>query len=99
MSNIIQIEHGREEMVRIRFGVCVHCDLDLGDMTVSQGHSTPLDQEHQLCEILCRSIVIVRSYGPDTNFGYACSVTLTLGMRPWVMVNNYVKYYPCWTRS
>ena len=43
----------------------------------------------------------VRSYCPDTDFGYACTVTLTLEIwplvkamsHPWVM-DNWVKYYP-----
>ena len=30
-------------MARARFGVCVHCDLDLRDMTLGQGQ--------QLCEL------------------------------------------------
>ena len=44
----------------------------------------------------------VRSYGPDTDFQYVCTVTLTLEIwpwvkvmtHPWVMDNNCVKYYP-----
>ena len=48
----------------------------------------------------------VRSYGPDTGFGYECNVTLALEIWPWVKVmthswvmdNNHVKYYtdPTW---
>ena len=34
--------------------VCVHCDLDLGDMTLGQGHDTPLGHGQQLCEIISR---------------------------------------------
>ena len=34
-----------------RFSVYMHCDLDLGDMTLSQGHDTPLGHEQQLIEI------------------------------------------------
>ena len=30
-------------------------DLDLGDMTLGQGHDTPLGHGQQLCEILFRS--------------------------------------------
>ena len=44
----------------------MHCDLDLGDMTLVQSHDTPLGHGQQL------------SYGPDTDFGYVCTVTLTL---------------------
>ena len=32
--------------------VCVHYDLDLGDLTFVQGHDTPLGHGRQLCEIL-----------------------------------------------
>ena len=49
-----------------------------------------------------RSTMAVRSYGPDTYFGYVCTVTLALEIwplvkvmtHPWVMDNNCVKYYP-----
>ena len=84
------------------FSVYVHCDLDLGDMTFGQGHDTPLGHGQQLCEISSRSNLAVRSYGPDTDFQYVCTVTLTLEIwpwvkvmtHPWVMDNNCVKYYP-----
>ena len=58
--------------------LCLHFDLDLGGMTLDQGHDTPLGHGQQLCEILSRSNMAVRSYGPDTDFGYVCTVTLTL---------------------
>ena len=29
-------------MILTWFWVCAHCDLDLGDMTLNQGHGTPL---------------------------------------------------------
>ena len=60
----------------------------------------------QLCEVpvLSRSNMAVRSYGPDTDFGYVCTVSLTLEVhvwpwvkvvtQPWVMDNNSVKFYP-----
>ena len=57
-------------MARTRFWVCVHCDHDLGDMTLGQGHDTPLGHGLPLCEILSRSNFAMRSYGPDTDFGY-----------------------------
>ena len=60
------------------FWVCVHCDLDLGEMTLGQSHDTPLGHGQQLCEVLSRSSLAVRSYGPDTDLGYVCTVTLTL---------------------
>ena len=43
---------------------CMHCDLDIRDMTLGQGYDTPLGNGQQLCEILS-----VRSYDPDTVFG------------------------------
>ena len=64
-----------------QFWVCVHCDLDLEDMTLAQGHNTPLGHGQQLCEILSRSIKAVRSWGPDTDFPCICIVTLTLESR------------------
>ena len=57
------------------FGMC-HCDLDLGDMTLVQGHDTPLGHGQQLCEILSKSNTAVRSYGPDTDFRYLCACDL-----------------------
>ena len=57
--------------------LCVH--LDLGGMTLGIGHDTPLSHGQQLCEILSRSnMAVTWSYGPDTEFGYVCTVTLTL---------------------
>ena len=47
-------------------------------MTLGQGHKTSLGHGQQLCEILSRSNMAVRSYGPDTDFGYVGTVTLTL---------------------
>ena len=51
---------------------------------------------------ISRSNMAMRSYGPDRDFGYVCTVTLTLEIwhrvkvmtRPWVMDNMCVKYYP-----
>ena len=55
-----------------------------------------------MCEILSRSNLVVRSYGPDMDLRYVCTVTLTLEIwpwvkvmtHPWVMDNNCVEYYP-----
>ena len=58
----------------------MHCDLDLGDITSGQDHDTPLSQGQQLCEILSRFNMAVRSYGPKTNFGYLCTGTLASEM-------------------
>ena len=65
-------------MARTRFWVCVHCDHDLRDMTLGQGHDTPLGYGQQLCEILSRSNLAMKCYGTDTDFGYVCTVTLSL---------------------
>ena len=59
----------------MKFGY-VH--LDLGDMTLGQGHDTPLGHGQQLCEILSRSNMAVRIYGLDTDFGYVCTLTLEI---------------------
>ena len=56
----------------------MHCDLDLGDMTLDQGHDTPLGHVQLLCAVLSRPNMAVRSYVPDTDLGYVCIVTLTL---------------------
>ena len=62
-----------------RFWVCVHFDLDLGDMALGQGHDTLLGHGQLLCEILSRSIKVVRSYNcRDMEFGYVCTVTLEI---------------------
>ena len=65
-------------------------------------HDPPLSHGQQLCEILSRSNMAVKSYGPDMDFVYKCTVTLALEIwpwvkvmtHPWVMGNNRVKYYP-----
>ena len=43
----------------------VHYYLDLGDMTMGQAHDTPLGLGQQLCEILFKTNMTVRSYGVD----------------------------------
>ena len=100
--NIIQIKLGTAELwPRHRFSVYVYCYLDLGDMTLGQGHDTLLGNGQQLCEILSRSNFATRSYCPDMDFWYVCTLTLTLEIWPWVKVmthplamdNNCVKYY------
>ena len=66
--NIIHFcQHGNEEWWPGHgFWVCVHCDLELGDMTLGLGHVTPLGHGQQFCKILSRLVKGVRSYGPDT---------------------------------
>ena len=46
-------------------------------MTLSQVHDTSLGHGQQLCEILSRSNLAVKSYVPDTDFWYVCNITLT----------------------
>ena len=65
-------------------------------------HDPSLSHGQQLCEILSRSNMTVKSYGPDIDFVYKCTVTLALEIwpwvkvmtHPWVMDNNCVKFYP-----
>ena len=64
-------------MARTQFWVCVHCDHDLGDMTLVKVMTHPWVMSKQLCEILSRSNMAMRSYDPDTDLGYVCTVTLT----------------------
>ena len=78
VRNIIQIQFGIEELwPRHGFWVCMSCDLEIRDITLGQGHDTPLCQQ-QLCEILSRSNLALRSYGPGMDFGNVCTVTLKL---------------------
>ena len=73
------LQHGSEDLwPEHGLWVCVHCDLYLEGMTLGQGHGTPLGHGQQLCEILYRSNLALRSYGLDTDFGYVCTMTLTL---------------------
>ena len=80
----------------------MHCYLKLGDITLGLGNDTPLVHGQHLCVILFRSNFDVRSYGPDVDFWYVYTVTLTLEIwpcvkvmtRPSVMGNICVKYYP-----
>ena len=65
-------------MAQTGFWVCVHCGYNLGDMTLGQGHDTPLGHGQQLCEVLSRSNLAVSSYGQDMDFRYKCTVTLTM---------------------
>ena len=67
-------------------GMCVQCDFDFGDMTLGQGCDTPLGHGQCVSEILSRSNSVVRSHGPDTHFGYMCTVTLTLEIWPSVKI-------------
>ena len=48
--------------------VCMNCDFDLEDMTLSHGHDKPLGHGQQLRIILSRFNMAVLSHGPDTDF-------------------------------
>ena len=73
-------------------------------MILVEGHSTPLSQGKQLCEILSKSNVTVVSYdsGKDyvyvcrvinyglvTDFSHVCIVILTLEILPWFKVMTH----------
>ena len=47
------------------FEACLHCDLNLKDMTLGESNDSFLGHGQQLCEILSRSDTGVKSYGPD----------------------------------
>ena len=96
--NIIKIQLGSEELWHgHRFWVCVHCDLDLGDMTLGQDHDTPLGREQQFCAILSRSKFAVRSYGLDLDFRYMYRICALwpwpkrhdLGSRKWHTLESW----------
>ena len=55
----------------LAMSVCVHCDLDLRDMILSQGHDTPLGNQDNNVIYEQRSNMTVRSYKfrPDMDFG------------------------------
>ena len=57
----------------------MHCDIGLGGMTLGQGHDIPLGHGQQLCEILSRSNLAVKSYGPDTHILLCVHFDLDLG--------------------
>ena len=44
---------------------CVHCDLELGNMTLATNHATPFGNGQNMWKILSTSIKGLRSYGPD----------------------------------
>ena len=78
MCEILQIQLGSEGLWSGHgLSVYVQCELDLGDITLDQGHDAPLGHGQQLREILSRSNVAVRSYDPDTDFRYVSTETLT----------------------
>ena len=78
--------------------VFVHCALDLGDKTLTQGYDTSMSHGQWLCKLSSRSNMAVRSNGPETDLGFVFTVTLTLDIWPsfkakihsWFMDNNCV---------
>ena len=100
--NIIHIQHCSKELwPKHRFRVCKHCDLDLWDMTLSQGHDKPLVMDNKGVKYY-PDPTFSTDLGQDTDLGYVWTVTWTLEIWPWVKVmtnplvmdNNTVKYYP-----
>jgi hypothetical protein len=67
-----------------------HSDLYLWPIALNQGHDISLGAGQQSCEILFKSIKMVRIYGPDKLFAYVltikCIVTLTFDQWSWVKV-------------
>ena len=59
--------------------VCMHWDLDLEDMMLSQGHETTLSHGQKLCETLSRSKMAVRSYDLDMDL-------VMYALVPWPLV-------------
>ena len=77
---------------------CVNCDLDLGDMSLSQGHDT---MAWYIIKIQLSSDILWPRHG----FGYVCTLTMTSEIWPWIKVvthtwvmdNNFMKYQdPTW---
>ena len=55
-------------------------------MTLDQGKDTPLSHGQYSCEVSFKSKLPVKSYGPNTDFGYLCTVNLTFEIQPCVKV-------------
>ena len=89
-ENIILIKHGsKESEFGHGFRACVHCDLELRDMTFIQGHDTPFRHGQQFWEILSRSNMEVRSYSPDKEFRYMYSVTLKFEIHCMALIQGH----------
>ena len=88
--------HSKE--LRSEQGLWLYVQCELDNMTLVQGHDTPLDHGKQLCEILSKYNITVVSWAKE----WSCVCTVTLEIWHWVMVmtcpwvedNNQVKYYP-----
>ena len=79
-----------------RLWLCIHCDLDLGDITLCQCRETQI--RHGQCTIVWNFIhdhhnMAVRSHGLDTILDYVCIVILTLKIWPWVKVITHPKMF------
>ena len=71
MWNIISIQHGSKELwPGHRFWLCVHCDLELGNMALATNHDIPFGHGQHMWKILSTSNMGIRSYGPDKT--WAC---------------------------
>ena len=76
--NFILIENGSKELwPGHRFWLCVHCDLELGNMTLATNHDTPCGHGQHMWKILSTSNMGLRSYGPD-NVKYKRTDALSL---------------------
>ena len=58
----------------------MHCEFDLGDMTLTQGHDTPLGHGQQLRKNIQNQHGSKKFY-PDTDFYYVLTVSLTLEIK------------------
>ena len=59
--------------------------FDLGDLTLGQGHATPLGFRQQLCKVSSKcNLIINESHSLDINFSHVCTVTLTFVILPWL---------------
>ena len=81
-SNTAPMSYGPDK----DFAYVYNVNFDLRDMTLVQGHDTPLCHGQQLCEIISRSNSAVRRYCLDKDFGYVCTVTLTFEIWLWAKV-------------
>ena len=68
------------------FSICVRSDLELEDIILGQGHDTPFGKDNNFVKYYQNQTL---KYGPDKDHGYACNETLTLEIRPWVMVGTH----------
>ena len=53
LKNILKIQQNSTELsIEHWFSICVHFDLDLGDITVVEGHDTPFRRGQQLRNLI-----------------------------------------------